>query len=53
MSGAMIIRIYEETKYDVTVKYKHYGGIPTNMITAELPVGFKSIVGYKYIKEIC
>ena len=52
MTGAMLIRIYEETKSDVTIRYKHYGGVPTNTINADLPIGFKSIVGYKYIKEI-
>ncbi len=52
MSGALMVRTYEDSKSDVTIRYKHYGGVPTNTITAELPVGFKSVVGYKYINDI-
>lgn len=52
LSGALLIRVYEESTSDVTISYRHYGGVPIKMINAEFPTGFKSVAGFKYIKDI-
>lgn len=51
-SGALAITIFQDTKSDVTITYNHYGGIPINVMTAQLPIGFSSIVAYKYITQV-
>jgi hypothetical protein len=51
-SGALAVTIYEDAKSDVTITYNHYGGVPINQITADLPVGFTNTVPYRYIVQI-
>jgi hypothetical protein len=51
-SGALMITVYESRISDVTITYRHYGGIPTKLINAQYPVGFTSITGFKYVKDI-
>ncbi|VBB18312.1 putative minor capsid protein [Yasminevirus sp. GU-2018] len=52
LSGALLIRVYEESKSDVTIRYRHFGGVPIKMINAEFPIGFKSVAGFKYVRDI-
>jgi hypothetical protein len=52
MSGALMIKIYEDSVSDVTIKYKHAGGVPLNLINSDYPTGFNTINGYKYIQDI-
>ena len=51
-SGALMITIYEPTIFDATISHQHYGGVPIKFINAQYPVGFTSVAGFKYIKDI-
>lgn len=51
-SGALLITIYENTISDVTITYQHYGGVPIKFLNAQYPVGFTSVTGFKYVKDI-
>lgn len=45
-TGALMIRVYDESKSDVTIKYHHYGGVPVNIINSS------STTGYNYITQV-
>jgi len=51
-SGALLVTIYEQVKSDVKINYKHYGGIPNKLITAELPLGFDNVYAFRYVKTV-
>ena len=51
-SGILYITLYNQATSDITITYHHTGGIPNKKLIAEYPVGFTSIEGFKYIKEI-
>lgn len=52
LSGALLIKVYNDIKSDVTIKYHHYGGVPNNMINSDYPTGFKSIDSFKYVIDV-
>jgi len=52
LSGALLIRIFETSVSDVTIRYKHQGGIPLNLINSDYPVGFNNLTGFKYVADV-
>lgn len=59
MSGALLIKVYDESVSDVTIKYKHYGGVPINLINTDHQSDYQSnplivntINRFKYIHNI-
>lgn len=52
LTGALLVTVYEEPISDITIKYLHYGGVPIKNINAEFPIGFKSVEGFKYVRDI-
>lgn len=51
-SGALSIKVYENTISDITIRYKHIGGIHLNMINSDYQTGFNTIDSFKHIKDI-
>ena len=52
LSGMLLITVYENAISDVTITYHHYGGVPIKLLNTQYPVGFTSISGFAYIKNI-
>lgn len=52
LSGALLIKVYEATKTDVTITYNHYGGVPVKNMVSDYPTGFNSLDGFKYVVDI-
>lgn len=51
-TGALVVSIYENTVSDITIKYKHVGGVPIDMIDAGYPLKISNIKGFRYIRDI-
>lgn len=52
MSGALQVRIYEESISDIIIKYEYYGGVPIKFINSDYPIGFDNVDGFKYVNDI-
>lgn len=52
LTGILLIKVYEESIFDVTIRYHHHGGVPLKYINCDYINGFNNIDTYKYIRDI-